>query len=209
VDEVDIPTLHERLSTIVDGGKLGSMQKTLACAAQHLVYSSITGGILGDEGKYDAFETTLEVLRAMHDHPGAPPDQLQNLDPDFRLFMHCGVTEGPFAGDGQELNTTIGEASIEAHVPRSEEWIKESKPLINFPQPLTIPLGLRRRVPAKPPTNYSYGLCSHSLVDEHQGGLRPSCSDCLMGSSNTHGIPGGAACCGSRGRLERCLRFWE
>jgi hypothetical protein len=117
--------------------------------------------------------------------------------------------EGPFAGDGQELNTTIGKASIEAHVPRSEEWIKESKPLINFPQPLTIPLGLRRRVPAKPPTNYSYGLCSHSLVDEHQGGLRPSCSDCLMGSSNTHGIPGGAACCGSRGRLERCLRFWE
>ena len=37
-------------------------------------------------GKYDAFETTLEVLRAMVDHPGTPPDKLASVDDDLR----CG-----------------------------------------------------------------------------------------------------------------------
>ena len=37
-------------------------------------------------GKYDAFETTFEVLRAMVDHPGTPPDKLASVDDDLR----CG-----------------------------------------------------------------------------------------------------------------------
>ena len=36
-------------------------QASLRCAAQHLVYSSITGALMGEDGRYDAFETLLEV----------------------------------------------------------------------------------------------------------------------------------------------------
>ncbi|GAX78010.1 hypothetical protein CEUSTIGMA_g5452.t1 [Chlamydomonas eustigma] len=195
VDEAHIPTLHDRLSSIVAGDQFASMQKALACAAQHLVYSSITGGFLGDEGKYDAFETTLEVLRAMHDHPDVPPEKLQDVDPEFRMFMHCGgVTEGG----------TATEPQLAGRDEDTEEVQSPSPQLLS-----STPLDLRLRSPAKLVANYSYGLCSHSFIDEQQGGIRPSCSDCLMGSSNTHGIPGGAACCGSRGRLERCYRSWH
>lgn len=34
-----------------------------AAAPQHFLYSSITGGFMQESGKYDAFETMLEVLR--------------------------------------------------------------------------------------------------------------------------------------------------
>ena len=37
------------------------LQANLRCAAEHLVYSSITGTVMGESGKYDAFETILEV----------------------------------------------------------------------------------------------------------------------------------------------------
>ena len=37
---------------------------------------------------------------------------------------------------------------------------------------------------------------------------RSSCYECLVGSSSTHGLPGGAVCCGTRGDLGRCPRAW-
>ena len=39
-------------------------QRKLACGAQHVFWSSIYGGVLGDEGRFDAFETVMEILRA-------------------------------------------------------------------------------------------------------------------------------------------------
>ena len=44
-------------------------------------------------GKYDAFETTLEVLRVKGRHPAAHPKDYAGLDRDFRLFMNCGAEE--------------------------------------------------------------------------------------------------------------------
>ena len=85
------------------------------------------------------------------------------------------------------------------------------------------------------PADYSQ-LCSHSVIDLHRyqgsgggadhsassgvggggrggsgvvGSPRPGCYDCLVGSSNTHGLPGGAVCCGTRGDLSQCPRAWE
>ncbi len=37
------------------------LQAELLCAAQHLTWSGMVGGFMWDSGKYDAFETTLEV----------------------------------------------------------------------------------------------------------------------------------------------------
>eukprot|EP00798_Chlamydomonas_sp_ICE-L_P016629 gene16629-22876_t len=69
------------------------MQRALGCAAQHFTYSSITGAFMGETGRYDAFETILEVLRAMLDHPGTPPEDLAKVDADFKRFMNCGANE--------------------------------------------------------------------------------------------------------------------
>jgi hypothetical protein len=49
----------------------------MRCAAQHMLYSSITGGVFGEDGAFDAFETALEVLRVR----AALPDARQE---DFR-----------------------------------------------------------------------------------------------------------------------------
>ncbi len=50
--EKDIPTLHERLDALVrEEGRTKAMERALACVAQHMVYSSITGGVLGDSGE--------------------------------------------------------------------------------------------------------------------------------------------------------------
>eukprot|EP00798_Chlamydomonas_sp_ICE-L_P031280 gene31280-6425_t len=64
-------------------------QDGLQCAAQHLAYSSITGSIMGESGKYDAFETTLQILRMKKKYPKAMPFEFVDLDDDFRAFMDC------------------------------------------------------------------------------------------------------------------------
>ena len=38
-----------------------SHQSRLRCAAEHMTFSSIIGGFAWDIGKYDAFETIMEV----------------------------------------------------------------------------------------------------------------------------------------------------
>jgi len=90
--ESSVPTLHEIIDGINDE-KLRHMQKALRCAAQHFVYSSITGGFMGETGAYDAFETTLQVLRAKADNPGVAPQDLAKVDEDFKKFMACGADE--------------------------------------------------------------------------------------------------------------------
>eukprot|EP00955_Chlamydomonas_euryale_P081845 363632-Chlamydomonas_euryale.AAC.7 len=45
-------------------------------------------------GKYDAFESTLEVLRAMRDYPDANPADYATLDASFRAFMECADLGG-------------------------------------------------------------------------------------------------------------------
>lgn len=68
-------------------------QAKLHCAAQHIFWSSIYGGVLGDDGRYDAFETTMEILRVRLLHPGLPGDELEAKDEGFRRFMRCESSE--------------------------------------------------------------------------------------------------------------------
>ncbi len=49
---------------------------------------------MGESGRYDAYETLLEVLRAKAAHPHAAPEELRRLDPRFDAFMDCREDEG-------------------------------------------------------------------------------------------------------------------
>ncbi|KAG2483243.1 hypothetical protein HYH03_017900 [Edaphochlamys debaryana] len=95
--EADIPRLHEILEAI-GPDELLRKQRALRCAAQHMVYSSIVGGLFGEDGRFDAFETTLEVLRVMRQHPDAPPESYRAIDKDFDAFMDCRDPPGFKAG---------------------------------------------------------------------------------------------------------------
>lgn len=73
---------------------LPPLQTQLACAAQHIFWSSIYGGVLGDDGRYDAFETVMEILRVKLLYPDLEPGRYVEKDEAFRRFMHCGRDEG-------------------------------------------------------------------------------------------------------------------
>ena len=60
-----------------------------------MAFSTITGAFMGEDGRYDAFETTLEVLRAKAAHPGMAPEQLRQLDPEFDAFLDCRAHAAP------------------------------------------------------------------------------------------------------------------
>lgn len=67
VAEKDIPVLHEKLAEVeARPGAVTSLQQTLHCAAQHMIYSSITGGFLGEQGVaqlHRASKGLLSMLR--------------------------------------------------------------------------------------------------------------------------------------------------
>ena len=48
------------------------MQAAVACASKHLWWSSMWGGIFGEDGRYDAFATMMEILRVGLGRVGAP-----------------------------------------------------------------------------------------------------------------------------------------
>ncbi|GLC58436.1 hypothetical protein PLESTB_001358800 [Pleodorina starrii] len=123
--EADIPRAHEILDNI-SPQQLAEKQSRMHCAAQHMLYSTITGAVLGEDGRYDAFETMLEVLRVRAAHPDAPQHTFRDLDPDFAAFMDCRPppgfkwlngtverrTQRPKGGGGSGSNSTIKAVSV-------------------------------------------------------------------------------------------------
>ena len=69
-------------------------QTQLSCAAQHIFWSSIYGGVLGDNGRYDAFEMVMEILRVKLLYPDLDPKQYAEKDEAFRRFVHCEGGKG-------------------------------------------------------------------------------------------------------------------
>ena len=43
--------------------QVSEFQSNLRCAAQHLFWSSLFGSVFGEDGRYDAFETLMQVWR--------------------------------------------------------------------------------------------------------------------------------------------------
>ncbi|KAG2430415.1 hypothetical protein HXX76_009940 [Chlamydomonas incerta] len=94
VAEADVPQLHTLLDDIGPQA-LAEKQARMRCAAQHMLYSSITGGVFGEDGAFDAFETALEVLRVRAAHPDARQEDFRKLDAAFDAFMDCREPPGP------------------------------------------------------------------------------------------------------------------
>ncbi|KAG2488891.1 hypothetical protein HYH03_012521 [Edaphochlamys debaryana] len=88
VAEADIPRLHKILAAI-SPEEYARKVSQLRCAAQHLAFSTVTGSFMGESGRFDAFETLLEILRAKADHPGVAPEQLRRVDASLDAFMEC------------------------------------------------------------------------------------------------------------------------
>lgn len=74
------------------------------------------GGIFGEDGRYDAFATLLEILRVRLLHPTADPASYRDLDARFKRFSECDLGEwcGLFAAQimvqfasGQGTDTAI------------------------------------------------------------------------------------------------------
>lgn len=88
IPEKRIPKAHEVLGNITVE-QYEQLQVELRCAAQHLFWSSIHGGIMNETGAYDAFETLMEVLRVKTLHPDLSPTEYEHVDEDFARFMRC------------------------------------------------------------------------------------------------------------------------
>ncbi|EFJ44863.1 hypothetical protein VOLCADRAFT_118607 [Volvox carteri f. nagariensis] len=114
VPEQDIPHLHTILESM-NSSTIAAMQEQLRCAAQHLYYSTTFGEVMGEDGRYDAFETLMEVLRMRRDHPSLDPSEYARTDSRFADFINCKLepTGGPvslctqnrmiMAADGRNL----------------------------------------------------------------------------------------------------------
>ncbi|GIL89839.1 hypothetical protein Vretifemale_17534, partial [Volvox reticuliferus] len=72
VAQSDVPGMHTSLDA-VDDMVYDRMQAAVQCAAQHLLYSSSNGAVMQEDGRWDAFETILEILRMQQLHPGLHP----------------------------------------------------------------------------------------------------------------------------------------
>ncbi|KXZ44080.1 hypothetical protein GPECTOR_74g694 [Gonium pectorale] len=110
--EDDIPNLHTILESIGPeeyARKLGRLR----CAAQHMAFSTVTGGFMGEDGRYDAYETLLEILRAKAAHPHAPPEQLRSLDPQLDAFLDCRAHLLPAAQPGTAAGATDGTSAVD------------------------------------------------------------------------------------------------
>jgi hypothetical protein len=87
-----------RLPQILDAflrSSTSTITPRMACAARHLQWSSYYGGSYGEDGRYDAFYTTMEILRVRLVHPLVHPSKYASLDERFGKFMHCELGETP------------------------------------------------------------------------------------------------------------------
>eukprot|EP00195_Chlamydomonas_chlamydogama_P007154 CAMPEP_0202896838 /NCGR_PEP_ID=MMETSP1392-20130828/5751_1 /ASSEMBLY_ACC=CAM_ASM_000868 /TAXON_ID=225041 /ORGANISM="Chlamydomonas chlamydogama, Strain SAG 11-48b" /LENGTH=484 /DNA_ID=CAMNT_0049582321 /DNA_START=368 /DNA_END=1822 /DNA_ORIENTATION=+ len=94
VKEEEVPRLHEVLAAISEE-KLEKMQEAVACASKHLWWSSMWGGIFGEDARYDAFATVMEILRVRVEHPTAQPHQYAKVDERWRKFAECKLDDEP------------------------------------------------------------------------------------------------------------------
>ncbi len=88
VRERDIPLLHELLGGLRPE-QVAGFQANLRCAAQHLFWSSLYGSLFGEDGRYDAFETLMQILRMRVRYPGVAPEEYVFVDRAFAAFMRC------------------------------------------------------------------------------------------------------------------------
>ena len=214
-------------------------------------------------GKYDAFETALEILRVKALLPDALPFEYADLDKDFAAFMACGMD----MIIPQDVDSIIpqGEAQ-EAHASDGAEALLSNRAILEGKADGEEGSGEVRESLSHSMDNGEGGGGSEDLQEQRQlhpgasmgpseeadggdqreaGGQRQgihsptshtipasnlcgisafdtpgrSCVDrCGLGGrgkrassqvSLSHGVPGGAMCCGHKAGLASCPRAWE
>jgi hypothetical protein len=61
------------------------------------------GGIFGDDGRYDAFATLMEILRVRREHPNAQPSEYAKVDTHWAKFAACQLDDEPPTQEGVQL----------------------------------------------------------------------------------------------------------
>ncbi|EFJ43461.1 acetylglucosaminyltransferase [Volvox carteri f. nagariensis] len=107
--EADIPRMHE-VREAISPEEYAHKEVLLRCAAQHMAFSTVTGSYIGESGRYDAFETLLEILRAKAAHPDTPPEQLRQVDPQLDAFLDCRDPNDPDVAPAPALAAADGGA---------------------------------------------------------------------------------------------------
>ncbi len=141
----------------------------------------------------------------MADHPGVAPEKLTEVDPQLRLFFNCGSEQ---LGSGLLPDGNEGEAAAADSSVAGETQVLKTPSLGEETKDGGEDDGSKRRWKG------NGQLCSLSWLDapRHNGGqdtgLHP-CESCLIGASPSHGLPGGAICCGTHWDLSKCPRAWS
>jgi hypothetical protein len=162
---------------------------------------------LQESSAYDAFETTLEILRMRVAHPGADPATYASLDPAYAAFMECrgapavatvleGAVHTPGAGQRNAGEGAAAGKDSDVHgAPQAAEGAAEAV------SSLTGTTGVKRSRRYKSKVKHAPGLCSLSWLD----GEPPPCYFCQ--DPHEQMVPGGAACCWAE-NLSVCPRVW-
>uniref|UniRef100_A0A6U2FL05 Exostosin GT47 domain-containing protein n=1 Tax=Chlamydomonas euryale TaxID=1486919 RepID=A0A6U2FL05_9CHLO len=201
--QADIPTLHETLSAITPAAH-AALRSALPCAAQHLSWSSVVGGFMRESGRYDAFETLLEVLRARIDHPGIPPHRLADEDPQLAAFMECRDEHGEGGdsqGDADKASAPVEDlatddlqstAAAEAHASAQQHVVVQAG-------------GVKGGGGSSGGGRGDSVLCSISSYDV--AAESTACKECTRKGAHALPMPGGVPCCGAAS-LAECARPW-
>jgi hypothetical protein len=69
----------------------GTPQAALRCASLHLRWSSVFGGTVGEDGRFDAFATLMQILRVKAQRPELRPEEYYEKDEAFRWGVLWGL----------------------------------------------------------------------------------------------------------------------
>jgi len=187
VAQTDIPHLHEVLEGMSEQ-KYAALKARLRCAAQHLMYSTFVGGFMQEDGRYDAFETLMWILRMRLKYPEAPPEQYRQLDREFAHFLECRLSPAQEeSGSSSTVSNGGGEMTMLTKNKKDATNEGPSKRVVE-----TKESGQR---------GAQLPLCSLSRYDAAEA----SCHSCFL--RHHHFVPGGAICCGAP-NLASCHRPW-
>jgi hypothetical protein len=168
---------------------------------------------LQESGAYDAFETTLEILRMRVAHPGADPATYASLDPAYAAFMECRgapavatVPEGAVHKPGGEQQNTGGSDGAAqgsagdkaSDVPGAQQAADGAAKAV---LPVAGSAAAKRSRKRKAPVKRTPGLCSLSWFESEP----PPCYFCQ--DPHEQMVPGGSACCWAE-NLSLCPRVW-
>ncbi|KAG2491598.1 hypothetical protein HYH03_010164 [Edaphochlamys debaryana] len=92
VAHADIPGLHEVLGGVGEA-KYQRMQDAARCAAQHMIFSTMSGSFMQEDGRWDAFEFILEILRMQQTYADLDPAKYAETDEQYRNFVNCGEVD--------------------------------------------------------------------------------------------------------------------